>query len=66
MKLKSLLPVLSEYGTTVITDWDTLDELARYDGRNSIPRSYDNWNVMEIIGIDNTVKVYIDDEYMRG
>ena len=66
MKLGRLIPVLSEYGKHSIVDWDSLNELAHYDGKDALPHTFDKWNVMEICAADDTVRIYISDKYERA
>ena len=60
MKLQDLYPLLREDQTVTVCNYETWDELARYDGRNSIPAKYNRYKVVELFaGADYDLRVYV-------
>lgn len=60
MRLETLYTVLREEQTITILDYDSYEELARYDGRDSIPMKFNKYKVVEIFaGADYDLRVYV-------
>ena len=59
MRLERLLPLLGDSQKVVLVDDETCDELAVYDGRESLPPFFNHAMVEQIIGNSEGVRIYI-------
>lgn len=59
MRLEKVLPLLGDMQKIVLVDDETLAELARYDGRDSLSEIFNGCTVEQIIGNSEGVRVYL-------
>ena len=59
MRLEKILPLFGDAQNIVLVDDETLAELARYDGRDSLSAIFNGCTVEQIIGNSEGVRVYL-------
>ena len=64
MILQDILGLIPDNQTVVITDWKN-EEIARYDGKNSIPDHYNDLDIEKITAKKGTIFISINLIYIR-